>query len=75
MPNDPIASAYIHLALIRLVRGDLAGAEAELAQAARRAERLGFPRARSASPTRASWRAGCASKPVSSTVPRYWPPT
>ena len=43
MPNDPIASAHIHLALTRLVRGDLAGAEAELAQAARRAEQLGFP--------------------------------
>ena len=42
-PNDPIASAYIHLALTRLVRGDLTGAEAELAQAARRAEQLGFP--------------------------------
>ena len=43
LPDDPIASAHIHLALIGLVRGDLAGAEAELAQAARRAEQLGFP--------------------------------
>ena len=43
LPNDPIASAHIYLALIGLVRGDLTGAEAELAQAARRAEQLGFP--------------------------------
>jgi hypothetical protein len=42
-PNDPIASAYIHLAFIRSVRADLAGAEAELALAARRVEQLGFP--------------------------------
>ena len=43
VPTDPIASAHIHLALTRLVRGDLTGAEAELAHAARRAEELGFP--------------------------------
>ena len=43
LPNDPIASAYIYLALTRLVRGDLTGAEAELARAARRAEQLSFP--------------------------------
>jgi class 3 adenylate cyclase/tetratricopeptide (TPR) repeat protein len=42
-PNDPIAAAQIHLALTRLLRGDLTGAEAELAQAARRVEQLGFP--------------------------------
>jgi hypothetical protein len=42
-PNDPIATAYLHLALTRLVRGDLTGAEAELAYAARRVEALGFP--------------------------------
>ena len=42
-PADPIATAHIHLALIGLVRGDLAGAEAELTQAARRTEQLGFP--------------------------------
>ncbi len=42
-PNDPVATAHIHLAWTRLVRGDLTGAEAELAQAARRAEQLGFP--------------------------------
>jgi class 3 adenylate cyclase/tetratricopeptide (TPR) repeat protein len=43
LPNEPIASAYINLALADLVRGDLAGAEAELAHAARRVEQLGFP--------------------------------
>ena len=43
VPNEPIASARIHLALVALVRGDLAGAETELALAARRAEGLGFP--------------------------------
>jgi tetratricopeptide (TPR) repeat protein len=42
-PNDPIATAHINLALTRLVRGDLTGAEAELAHTARRAEQLGFP--------------------------------
>ena len=42
-PNDPIASAYLYLALSRLVRGDLTGAEAQLARAARRADGLGFP--------------------------------
>jgi tetratricopeptide (TPR) repeat protein len=43
LPDDLIASAYLHLALTRLMRGDLTGAEAELAQVARRAEGLGFP--------------------------------
>jgi class 3 adenylate cyclase/tetratricopeptide (TPR) repeat protein len=43
VPNEPIVAAHIHLALVALVRGDLTGAETELAFAARRAERLGFP--------------------------------
>jgi class 3 adenylate cyclase len=43
MPHDPTAVAHLHLALTRLVRGDLAGAEAELAHTARRVEQLGFP--------------------------------
>ena len=43
LPDDLIASAHLHLALTRLVRGDLTGAEAELAEVARRAEGLGFP--------------------------------
>jgi class 3 adenylate cyclase/tetratricopeptide (TPR) repeat protein len=42
-PGDPISRAHIHMALTRLVRGDIAGAEAEVAHAARRAEQLGFP--------------------------------
>jgi class 3 adenylate cyclase len=42
-PNDPIAEAYMHLACLGLVRGDLTAAEAELAHAAQRAERLDFP--------------------------------
>jgi len=42
-PNDPAAAAHDHLALVGLVRGDLAGAEAELARTACRAEGLGFP--------------------------------
>ena len=41
-PNEPIA--HVHLALTHVVRGDLIGAEAELARAARRAAQLGFPR-------------------------------
>ena len=40
--NDPVAGARIHLAFIRVVRGDLAGAEAELVRAVRRTEQLGF---------------------------------
>jgi tetratricopeptide (TPR) repeat protein len=43
LPDDPIAFAYIHLALTRWVRGDLSGAEAELPHAARRTEQLSFP--------------------------------
>ena len=42
-PNDPIATARLHLALARFVRGDLTGAEAQLAQVARRVEGLAFP--------------------------------
>ena len=42
-PTEPIVSAHLYLALTRGVRGDLTGAEAELAQAARRAEQLSFP--------------------------------
>ncbi len=42
-PDEPVASAHVYLALVGLVRGDLPGAEAELAQVACRAERLGFP--------------------------------
>ena len=42
-PMDPIASTYLYLALTRFVRGDLTEAEAELAQAARRAGQLSFP--------------------------------
>ena len=42
-PTDPAAAAHLHLALTGLVRGDLAGAEAVLAQAAHRANELGFP--------------------------------
>jgi tetratricopeptide (TPR) repeat protein len=42
-PNDPIVTARLHLALARFVHGDLAGAEAELAQVAHRVQGLGFP--------------------------------
>ena len=43
IPNDPISTAHIHLALADLVQGDLAGATAELARAAHWVEQLGFP--------------------------------
>jgi class 3 adenylate cyclase len=43
LPEEPIALARIYLALVGLVHGDLVGADAELAQAARRADQLGFP--------------------------------
>ena len=42
-PDEPVASVHVYLALVRLVRGDFSGAETELAQAARRADELGFP--------------------------------
>ena len=42
-PNEPVATVHIFLALVGLVRGDPAGAETELAQAARRADELDFP--------------------------------
>jgi class 3 adenylate cyclase/tetratricopeptide (TPR) repeat protein len=40
---DPIAAVLMHLGWNRLMQGDLAGAEAALEQAVRRAEELGFP--------------------------------
>jgi class 3 adenylate cyclase/tetratricopeptide (TPR) repeat protein len=40
---DPIAAIAQHLGWNRLIQGDLAGAEAALEQAARRADELGFP--------------------------------
>ena len=40
---DPIAAVAQHLGWNRLIQGDLAGAEAALEQAARRADELGFP--------------------------------
>ena len=43
VPGDQITNAYIHLGMIGLVRGDLTGAQAELARAADWAEQLGFP--------------------------------
>ena len=43
MPNDPIATAHIHMAWTRGLCGDLDDAEAELAHAARRANEVGFP--------------------------------
>ena len=43
IPNDPIATAHIHLALVDLVRGDLSGATVEQAHAAHWVEQLGFP--------------------------------
>ena len=42
-PDDPVASVHVYLALARFMHGDLAEAEAELAQAARRADQLDFP--------------------------------
>jgi tetratricopeptide (TPR) repeat protein len=42
-PTDPITLAHGILAVDRLARGDLPGAEAQLAQAARRADELCFP--------------------------------
>jgi class 3 adenylate cyclase len=43
LPNEPLASAHVHLSLIRLWRGDLAAAETERGLAARVAAHLGFP--------------------------------
>ncbi|MCW2689794.1 MAG: adenylate/guanylate cyclase family protein [Mycobacterium sp.] len=44
MPHDPIATSHIHLGLSHFVGGDVTGADAELAQAVRRAEQTAFPR-------------------------------
>ena len=41
--DEPLAYAHIYLASARLVRGDLTGADTELAHAARGTETLGFP--------------------------------
>jgi class 3 adenylate cyclase/tetratricopeptide (TPR) repeat protein len=43
IPDDPIALAHEHLAMDRLLHGDLTGAEAQINDAMRRAEQLGFP--------------------------------
>jgi class 3 adenylate cyclase/tetratricopeptide (TPR) repeat protein len=42
-PNEPIAATYTFLATSRFVQGDLAGAEAALAQTYRRCESVSFP--------------------------------
>jgi class 3 adenylate cyclase/tetratricopeptide (TPR) repeat protein len=41
--SEPLVYTHSHLALARLMLGDLTGAETDFAHAARRAERLGFP--------------------------------
>jgi tetratricopeptide (TPR) repeat protein len=43
IPDDPIALAHEHLAMDRVLHGDLPAAEAQFADAARRADELGFP--------------------------------
>jgi class 3 adenylate cyclase/tetratricopeptide (TPR) repeat protein len=43
IPGDPIAEAFQFLGLDCLVRGDLAGAHAQLARAVARTDHLGFP--------------------------------
>jgi tetratricopeptide (TPR) repeat protein len=43
IPDDPIVLAHEHLGLDRVFHGDLAGAEAQFGNAARRADQLGFP--------------------------------
>jgi class 3 adenylate cyclase/tetratricopeptide (TPR) repeat protein len=43
IPGDPIAEAFQFLGLDCLVRGDLAGAHAQLARAAARTDHIGFP--------------------------------
>lgn len=42
-PLDWVAWSYVFLAVDRVLHGDLTGAEAQLTQAVRRAEQLGFP--------------------------------
>jgi class 3 adenylate cyclase/tetratricopeptide (TPR) repeat protein len=43
VPMDPVAWSHIYLAVDRALQGDVAGAEARLADALGRAEQLGFP--------------------------------
>ncbi len=42
-PNEPIATLYTYLATSRFVQGDLAGAEAALAQTYHRCQQVSFP--------------------------------
>ena len=44
-PSDTIVAAHLHMACIQAMRGDLVRVEAELAEARRRIDDLGFPRA------------------------------
>ena len=74
-PDEPVASAHVYLASVGLLSGDLPGAEADLAQAARRAEGLGFPQGPHVRAMACYVEIGCASKPVSSTRPGHWQPT
>jgi tetratricopeptide (TPR) repeat protein len=43
IPDDPIALAHEHLAIDRVLHGDLPAAKAQFVDAARRADELGFP--------------------------------
>ncbi len=43
IPDDPVALAHEHLALVHMLHGDLAVAEADFRNAYRHAEQLGFP--------------------------------
>ena len=43
MPNEGTASIYTHLALARFMKGDVTGAEADLAKTEQRCEELDFP--------------------------------
>lgn len=43
MANEPVASIHTHLALARYIKGDLSGAEDELANSAQRCDAVGLP--------------------------------
>ena len=62
--SDTIVAAHLHMACIHAVRGDLMQAEAELAQANRRVEELGFPRAPFVRAHALGIEANCALRPA-----------
>ena len=71
VPSDAIATAHVHLAWARMVHGDLTVPRPRCRLQHAAPKNSASPKVRTCTPTRSSWRAGSASKPVISTGPRY----